>query len=155
MTDVQEQGDAPAEAEAFTAEERAAMQQRAAELRTTKRRGKGVAKAAADLQDVLDAIAAMEPADRAIAERLHALVTAEAPQLAPKTWYGFPAYARDGRIVAFLQPAAKFSTRYATLGFTDEARLDEGIMWPTSFALAELTDANAAAVEELVRRAAG
>ncbi|HEY8591002.1 MAG TPA: DUF1801 domain-containing protein, partial [Naasia sp.] len=142
MTDVQEQGDSRATAEEFTAEERAAMKQRAAELRKAKSRAKGAGKAAADLQDVLDAIAAMEPADRAIAERLHAIVTATAPELAPKTWYGFPAYARDGKIVAFYQPAAKFKTRYPTLGFNDEARLDDGTMWPTAYAITEMTDAN-------------
>ncbi len=102
---------------------------------------------------VLAAIAAMPEPDRAMAERLHAIVKASAPDLSPKTWYGMPAYARDGKVVCFFQSAQKFKARYATLGFSDEANLDEGAMWPTSFALKELTDAEEARIAALVKRA--
>ena len=117
----------------FTAEERAAMKERAAELRAEGRKG---ARRADGLQAVLDAIAAMAPEDRALAERVHVAVTTTAPQLAPKTWYGMPAYAdADGKVVVFFQDAGKFKARYATLGFNDAAKLDDGDFWPTSFAL--------------------
>jgi uncharacterized protein YdhG (YjbR/CyaY superfamily) len=134
----------------FTDEERAAMKERAKELeaeaRATKSRAKGES-------DVLAKIAEMEEPDRAMAERLHAIITASAPDLSPKTWYGMPAYAKDGKVICFFQAAKKFDTRYATLGFNDTAKLDEGVMWPTAFALKELTAAEEARIVELVRKA--
>ena len=137
---------------AFTAEERSAMKERASELkadaRATKDRAEGE-------RDVLAKIAEMRPADRDMAERLHALVQARAPYLVPKTWYGMPAYARDGKVVCFFQSAQKFSTRYATLGFSDEARLDHGGMWPTAFALSNWTPADDLTIGALVKQAAG
>lgn len=105
--------------------------------------------------DVLAKIAEMDEADRTIAERIHAIVKASAPQLVPKTWYGMPAYARDDRVVCFVQPAAKFKARYATLGFSDLAKLDEGSIWPTSYALTKLTKSDEARIAALVKRAAG
>jgi uncharacterized protein YdhG (YjbR/CyaY superfamily) len=128
--------------EGFTAEERAAMKQRAQEL-----------KAAAGESEVLAKIAEMEEADRVLAERLHAIITTSAPELAPRTWYGMPAYAKDGHVVCFFQSAQKFKTRYATLGFSDQAHLDEGAMWPTAFALTELTAAEEARIGALVKQA--
>jgi uncharacterized protein YdhG (YjbR/CyaY superfamily) len=123
------------ESAGFTAEERAAMKERAAELRAEGKKG---AKKADGLTAVLDAIAAMAPEDRALAERVHVAVTETAPGLAPKTWYGMPAYAdADGKVVVFFQDAGKFKARYATLGFNDTAKLDDGDFWPTSFALAD------------------
>ena len=134
----------------FTAEERAAMQERARELKAASRsRGSKVDGAS----DLLAKIAEMPTADRALAERLHALITASAPDLAPKTWYGMPAYARDGKVVCFFQSADKFKARYATFGFSDEAHLDDGAMWPTSFALKELTPADEARIGALVKKA--
>jgi len=103
--------------------------------------------------DVLAKIAEMAPADRALAERIHAIVKATAPQLVSRTWYGMPAYAKDGNVVCFFQPGQKFKTRYATLGFSDKAQLDEGAMWPNSYALTELTAADEARITELVKRA--
>lgn len=138
----------------FTAEERAAMKARAAELKAEERRSKATDKAAAAEQDVLDKIAEMPAPDRVLAENLHALVKATAPELAPKTWYGMPAYARDGKIVCFFQAAAKFDARYATLGFNDAASLDDGDMWPTAFALIEWTPAVEKSVTALVKKAA-
>ncbi|GAA3697660.1 DUF1801 domain-containing protein [Arthrobacter ginkgonis] len=135
----------------FSEAERAAVKERAEELRAEGRGGK---KKADDLQSVLDKIAEMPEPDRTLAERIHAIVSAAAPELAPKTWYGMPAYARDGKVVCFFQAAAKFEARYATLGFNDPANLDEGTMWPTSFAITDLTDADVKKIEELVRRAA-
>lgn len=135
----------------FTEEERAAMQARAAELKAESRASKSRADGE---RDVLAKIAEMPEPERAMATRLHAIITASVPALAPKTWYGMPAYARDGKIVCFFQSAQKFSTRYATLGFSDAANLDEGAMWPTSFALKELTAAAEARIVELVQRAA-
>ena len=129
----------------FTAEERAAMKERAQEL---KRAGKTDGES-----DVLAKIAEMPEPDRAMAERLHALVKANAPALSPRTWYGMPAYARGGDAVCFFQGAHKFKARYATLGFSDKARLDEGAMWPTSFALKELTAAEEARIAALVKKA--
>ena len=131
----------------FTAEERAAMKERARELKASKNK--------ADWEsDVLAKIAEMPKADRAMAERIHAIVKANAPGLSPKTWYGMPAYARDdGKIVCFFQSADKFKARYATFGFSDEAKLDEGGMWPTSFALKELTAAEEKRIGELVKKA--
>ena len=135
-------------------QERAAVKQRAAELRAEARRQKAADKVAAAAQDALDAIAAMPDDERAIAERIHALVAEHAPRLAPKTWYGFPAYAReDGTVVAFFQPGAKFGTRYSTLGFQDGARLDDGSLWPTSFAVTTVDAAAEATIADLLRRA--
>jgi uncharacterized protein YdhG (YjbR/CyaY superfamily) len=140
----------------FTAEERAAMRQRAAELKAQERKGKTTAeRQAMERQDLLDAIAAMEDADRAIAARLDEIVTSVAPQLASKTWYGFPAYTRAGKVVLFFKPAAKFKDRYATLGFETNAQLDDGQMWPTSYAILSLTAKDEERIAELVRRAAG
>jgi len=140
----------------FTAEERAAMKERAAELRAQKGRTKGAAKAAAELQDLLDAIEKLpDDADRALAERLHVVITEAAPQLAPKTWYGMPAYALDGKVLVFVQPASKFDTRYTTLGFNDTAQLDDGAMWPASFAITSLGPAEQKTITELVQRAIG
>ncbi len=137
----------------FTAEERAAMKERAAELRTEGRKG---AKKADGLQAVLDRIAAMPPEDRALAERVHVTVTAAAPGLSPKTWYGMPAYANaDGKVVVYFQDAAKFKARYATLGFNDTAALDDGDMWPVAYALRAWSPQVEKTVERLVRAAAG
>jgi uncharacterized protein YdhG (YjbR/CyaY superfamily) len=134
---------------AFTDEERAAMQEHAREQQAA-RRGQADGEG-----EVRARIAEMPEADRVLAERVHALITAAAPALAPRTWYGMPAYARAGKVVCFFQSAAKFKSRYATLGFSDEAHLDEGAMWPTSFALTELTAAGEATISALVKKAAG
>jgi uncharacterized protein YdhG (YjbR/CyaY superfamily) len=136
----------------FTAEERAAMKERARELKAEARRRPG-AKQADGEGDVLAKIAEMPEPDRALAERLHALIKASAPGLSPRTWYGMPAYARDGEVVCFFQSARKFKARYATLGFSDKAELDEGAMWPTSFALKEMTAAEEERIVALVKRA--
>ncbi|SEM39369.1 iron chaperone [Streptacidiphilus jiangxiensis] len=142
-------------ATSFSAEERAAMKDHAAELRTAARRGARATKADGEA-DVLAKIAEMADTDRALAERVHALVRSAAPGLAPKLWYGMPAYARDGKTVCFFQSAEKFKARYATLGFNDPARLDDGSLWPTAFALtADLTAADEERIADLVRRAAG
>ena len=133
----------------FTDDERGAMKERAKELKTGARRG-----AKADTEsDVLAKIAEMSESDRVIAERLHAVIKANAPVLTSKLWYGMPAYARAGKVVCFFQSAAKFKTRYATLGFSDEANLDEGAMWPTYFALTELTADDEARIGALVKQA--
>jgi uncharacterized protein YdhG (YjbR/CyaY superfamily) len=137
--------------ERFTAEERDAMKERAREVKAEARRG---AERADGERDVLAKIAEMPEADRAMAERIHAIVKASAPGLSPKTWYGMPAYARDGKIVCFFQAADKFKARYATFGFNDDAHLDEGNMWPTSWALTGLTAADEARIGELVKKAA-
>jgi uncharacterized protein YdhG (YjbR/CyaY superfamily) len=135
----------------FTDEERAAMRERVQELKAAARKGAGKA----DEEDaVLAKIAAMPKPDRIMAERIHAIMKASAPELAPRLWYGMPAYAKDGKVVCFFQDAQKFKTRYATLGFSDKANLDEGNMWPNPFALKELTAADAERIGELVRRAA-
>jgi len=134
----------------FTDDERAAMRERARELKAEARASKD---RAAGESDVLAKIAEMDGPDRALAERLHAIVTASAPGLSPKTWYGMPAYARDGKVVCFFQSAGKFKSRYATLGFSDEANLDEGAMWPTSFALEKMTAADEARIAALLKRA--
>jgi uncharacterized protein YdhG (YjbR/CyaY superfamily) len=134
----------------FTDDERAAMKERARELKAEARASKD---RAAGESDVLAKIAEMDGPDRALAERLHAIVTASAPALSPKTWYGMPAYARDGKVVCFFQSAGKFKSRYATLGFSDEANLDEGAMWPTSFALKKMTATDEARIAALVKRA--
>ena len=131
----------------FTPEERAAMKERAREL-------KAAASAEEAERDVLEKIAEMPGADRAMAERLHAIVKKAAPGLAPRTWYGMPAYAKDGKVVCFFQSAEKFKSRYATLGFSDAANLDDGAMWPTSFALTELTPEIEARIGALVMKAA-
>ncbi|MFJ5598996.1 iron chaperone [Micromonospora parva] len=139
------------ESDGFTAEERAAMKERAAELRAEGRKG---AKKADGLQAVLDRIAQMEPEDRALAERVHVTVTAAAPDLTPKTWYGMPAYANaDGKIVVFFQDSGKFNYRYSTLGFQDTANLDDGDMWPASYALQKWSPAVEKKITELVRAA--
>jgi uncharacterized protein YdhG (YjbR/CyaY superfamily) len=134
----------------FTDEERAAMKERAQEVKAEARRD---ADRAAGESDVLAKIAEMKGNDRAMAERIHAIVKASAPALSPKTWYGQPAYAKDGKIVCFFQPAAKFKSRYATFGFNDTANLDKGAMWPTYFALKELTAAEEAKIAALVKKA--
>lgn len=139
----------------FTADERAAMKEHAAETRKAARRGSAADKAAEAARDVLAKIAELSGADRAIAERVHAVVTAAAPQLAPKLWYGMPAYALDGKNVCFFQSAEKFKARYATLGFNDPAKLDDGAMWATAFALTELTPEVEARIAALVQRAVG
>jgi uncharacterized protein YdhG (YjbR/CyaY superfamily) len=134
----------------FTAEERAAVKARARELKAEARASKNRAEGERDL---LAAIAAMPGPDRALAERIHALITASAPDLWPKTWYGMPAYAKDGKVVCFFKSADKFKSRYATLGFSDQANLDDGAMWPTEFALKELTAADEAKIAALVQKA--
>ena len=133
---------------AFTEEERDAMKERAKETRRA-------SKAADGEQDLLAKIAEMGDDDRAMAERIHAIVTQTAPELAPKTWYGQPAYAKAGKVVVFFQAASKFKTRYATLGFSEDANLDDGTMWPTSFALASLTAADEKRIADLVKKAVG
>jgi uncharacterized protein YdhG (YjbR/CyaY superfamily) len=134
----------------FTAEERAAMKERARELKAEARAQKD--KAAGE-SDLLAKIAEMPKPDRAMAERLHAIVKSNAPSLSPKTWYGMPAYARDGKVVCFFTPASKFNSRYATFGFNDIANLDDGAIWPTSFALTELTAAAEERIAALVKQA--
>ena len=138
--------------EGFTDEERAAMRERAKEQRAEARANKNRAEGESA---VLAKIAEIQEPDHAMAERLHEIVKASAPTLSPKTWYGMPAYAKDGKVVCFFQSAQKFKSRYATLGFSDKANLDEGVMWPTSFALKELTAAEGAKIGGLVKRAAG
>jgi uncharacterized protein YdhG (YjbR/CyaY superfamily) len=135
----------------FTEDERAAMKERAREAKAEARRGKG--KSADGEADVLARIAEMPEPDRTMATRVHAIVTASAPALVPKTWYGMPAYARDGKVVCFFQSAHKFKSRYATLGFSDQANLDDGGMWPTSFALSELSEAAEKRIAALVKQA--
>jgi len=130
----------------FTAEERAAMRERAKELKASEGRADGE-------KDVLAKIAEMPKADRVMAERLHSLVKSTAPDLAPRTWYGMPAYAKDGKVVCFFQSAHKFKSRYATLGFSDNSNLDQGVMWPTSFALKDLTAAEEKKIRALVKKA--
>ncbi len=134
----------------FTAEERAAMKERARELKAAERAG---ASRADGERDVLAKISEMPEPDRSMAERLHAIIRSNAPELSPRTWYGMPAYASDGKVVCFFQGAQKFKTRYATLGFSDSANLDEGAMWPTAFALKNLTAAEEARIGALVRKA--
>jgi uncharacterized protein YdhG (YjbR/CyaY superfamily) len=130
----------------FTAEERAAMRERAREQKAAAGKADGES-------DVLAKIAEMPEADRVMAERLHALIKATAPDLTPRTWYGMPAYAKDGKVLCFFQSAQKFKSRYATLGFSDTANLDEGAMWPTSFALKKMTAAEEATIGALVKKA--
>lgn len=137
----------------FSAAERAAMKQRAEELRSAKG-VKGAAKRERENQACLDTIAELEGTDRQIAERFHVIVAEEAPHLDAKTWYGFPSYALDGDVVMFLQPSSKFDTRYTTIGFNEQAQLDDGAFWATSFAVLEVTNAVDAKLRDLVRRAA-
>jgi hypothetical protein len=138
----------------FTDEERAAMKERAQELKAEARRGTRANKNKADGEsDVLAKIAEMKGSDRAMAKRLHAIIKASAPSLSSRTWYGMPAYAKDGKVVCFFQSAQKFKSRYATLGFSDAANLDEGAIWPTSFALKEMTAAEEARIGALVKKA--
>ncbi|MER7977622.1 DUF1801 domain-containing protein [Streptomyces sp. NPDC095817] len=141
--------------EGFTAEERAAMKDHAQELKKAARRGSSADKAAEALRDVLAKIAEMPDADRVMAERVHAVVTRSAPVLAPKLWYGMPAYALDGKVVCFFQSAEKFKARYATLGFSDQAKLDDGPMWASAFALTDVTDAVEKRIEAFVKQAVG
>jgi uncharacterized protein YdhG (YjbR/CyaY superfamily) len=136
----------------FTDDERDAIKERAQELKAETRRGPRAGKADGE-SDVLAKIAEMQGSDRAMAKKLHAIVKASAPDLSPKTWYGMPAYAKDGKVVCFFQSAQKFKTRYATLGFSDEANLDAGAMWPVTFALKELTAGEEARIGALVKAA--
>ena len=133
-------------------EERGAMKERTRELKSEARRGRRAGKADGE-RDLLAKIAEMPEPDRVMAERVHAVVTASAPALSPKTWYGMPAYAKDGRVVCFFQAASKFRSRYATFGFNDSANLDDGAMWPVAFALTGLTAADEARIAELVKKA--
>ena len=153
MKDTQKSDKSPAAvdkpAEEWTDEERAAMKERSQELKAARRRAKKVDEEGA----VLAKIAEMPESDRIMAERLHDLIKTRAPALSPKLWYGMPAYAKDGKIVCFFQSAQKFKSRYATFGFNDDAKLDEGTMWPTSFALTELTTADEARIGALVKKA--
>jgi uncharacterized protein YdhG (YjbR/CyaY superfamily) len=134
----------------WTSEERAAMQEHAKEMKAAARRGRAAADGEAD---VLAKIAEMPESDRVMAERIHAVIKASAPDLSPKTWYGMPAYAKDGKVVCFFQAADKFKARYATFGFNDDANLDEGAMWPTSWALTKLTATDEAKIGVLVKKA--
>ena len=142
--------DKSAASESFSDVEKAAMKERAKELKAEARANKNKAEGESD---VLAKIAEMPEPDRAIAQRIHEVVTANAPELMPRTWYGMPAYTRDGKVVCFYQSAAKFDTRYGTLGFNDTAHLDDGSMWPTAYALMELNDAVEAKIVELVKKA--
>jgi uncharacterized protein YdhG (YjbR/CyaY superfamily) len=136
----------------FTAEERAAMKDHATELKNAARRGAKATKADGE-SDVLAKIAEMPEPDRVMAERLHAIVQAAAPDLTPRTWYGMPAYAKDDKVILFFKCASKFKTRYATIGFSDKANLDEGAMWPTDYALMRLTSAEEKRIAELIKKA--
>ena len=153
MTDMQKSAKGAAATEkkfeGFTDDEKGAMKERARELKAAAARGKEADEESA----VLAKIAEMPEPDRALAERLHGVITASAPTLAPKLWYGMPAYAKDGKVVCFFQPAQKFKTRYSTFGFNDPANLDDGAMWPTAFALTELTAADEERIGALVKRA--
>ncbi len=142
--------DSQKSAKGFTDQEKSAMRERVKELKAEAR---SRADEAAGESDLLAKIAEMIKPDRAMAKRIHAVIKGSAPDLSPKTWYGMPAYAKDGKIVCFFQPAAKFKTRYATFGFNDAAKLDDGAMWPTAFALTKLTAADEARIGDLVKRA--
>lgn len=137
----------------FTAEERAAMKERAKEMKAEASRAKGSKDKSDGERDVLAKIAEMQGSDQTMARRVHAIVKDAAPDLSPRTWYGMPAYARDGKVICFFQSAEKFKARYATIGFSDDAKLDEGAMWPTSFALTKLTAAEEAKISALVKKA--
>jgi uncharacterized protein YdhG (YjbR/CyaY superfamily) len=154
MKDTQKSAKSPTDKkfEGFTDEERGAMKDRAQELKAATRPGPRAAKSDGE-SDVLAKISEMPEPDRAIGERLHAVIKASAPALSPRLWYGMPAYAKDGKVVCFFQSAQKFNTRYATFGFNDEANLDEGAMWPTAFALTELTADDEARIGALVKKA--
>jgi uncharacterized protein YdhG (YjbR/CyaY superfamily) len=142
----------PKSYDGFTEDERDAMKERAKELKATSRRG---TKEQDNEPEVLAKIAEMSAGDRDIAERLHKLIRTNAPDLAPRLWYGQPAYARDGKVVCFFQPSEKFKTRYSTLGFSDQAHLDDGTMWPSAYALTKLTAADEKKIVALVKKAAG
>ena len=156
MNDATQSGNSSADnkktPQAFTADERAAMKERAKEVRGAARRSQRPTKED-DENEVLAKIAEMRESDRAIAERLHSVITANAPTLSPKLWYGMPAYARDGKLICFFQPAQKFKTRYATLGFNDSAHLDDGALWPVAYALTAVTAAAEARLAALVKQA--
>ena len=144
MTETKKSAKRTGEADAWTEDEKSAMRERARELKAGKADGE---------RDILAKIAEMPPSDRSMAERIHAIVKASAPTLTSRTYYGMPAYAKDGKVICFFQPAAKFKARYATFGFNDDANLDEGSMWPTSWALKELTPADEAQIAALVKKA--
>jgi uncharacterized protein YdhG (YjbR/CyaY superfamily) len=153
MSDTQKPAGSDEKFEGLSDDERAAMKERTKELKTQARRGGRAGKADGEAE-VLAKIAELPEPDRVLAQRLHQLITASAPALAPKTWYGMPAYAKDGKIVCFFQAAAKFKSRYATLGFDVAARLDEGTMWPTAFAVTALSAADEDRIAALVKKAA-
>ncbi|MEQ4716605.1 DUF1801 domain-containing protein [Nonomuraea sp. B19D2] len=153
QTSAKNTGAADEKYDGFTEEERAAMKERARELKASARRGSRAAKPDAE-SEVLAKIAEMEEEDRVLAERIHEIVKASAPALSPKLWYGMPAYARDGKVVCFFQSAQKFKARYATLGFNDPANLDDGTMWPTAFALTKMTAADEERIAALIKKAA-
>jgi len=152
MKDTQKSAKSTKKFEGFTDEERGAMKDRVQEMKAAAGRGPRADKADGE-SDVLAKIAEMKESDRAMAKRLHAVIKASAPALSPRLWYGMPAYAKDGKVVCFFQSAQKFKTRYATFGFSDEANLDEGAMWPTAFALTKLTAADEARIGALVKKA--
>ncbi|MDL2080364.1 DUF1801 domain-containing protein [Streptomyces sp. GXMU-J15] len=153
MTSTRQTADRDSDTQEWTAQERAAMKERAKEVKASSRRTSRAEKEAQDRAAVLEKIGEMGESDRELAERVHAVVTSTAPELAPKLWYGMPAYARNGKVVCFFQSAQKFNSRYAMLGFSDTAALDEGNMWPTYFALARLTPADETRIAELVSKA--
>jgi len=142
----------PKTSKGFTDDERAAMKDRVQELKAEARRGSGADKEDGE-RDLLAKIAEMQEPDRSMAKRLHAIITAAAPALSPRTWYGMPAYAKDGKVLCFFQSAQKFKSRYATFGFSDTANLDDGALWPVAFALKDLTTAEEARIGALVKRA--
>jgi uncharacterized protein YdhG (YjbR/CyaY superfamily) len=152
-TSARSAGTSNTKSKGFTDDEKAAMQERARELKAEARRGKGSSTADGE-GDLLAKIAEMNGSDREIGERIHAIVMAAAPDLSPRTWYGMPAYAKDGKVLCFFQSAEKFKARYATFGFNDVARLDAGTMWPTAFALTEWTAATEKKIARLVKKAA-
>jgi uncharacterized protein YdhG (YjbR/CyaY superfamily) len=145
----------PKKSDGFSDDEKAAMKERARELKKEARQAKGAVRKADGESDVLEKIAEMTGTDRTMARKLHALMKAHAPELSPKTWYGMPAYARNGKVVCFFQSAQKFKSRYATLGFSDQANLDDGDMWPTAFALKKLTPSEEKQIIALVQKAVG
>ena len=149
MKDTQTPAKGTASTEIWSDEEKGAMKAHAKEMKAAARRGED---RAAGEADVLAKIAEMPESDRIMAERLHALITATAPELAPKTWYGMPAYAKDGKLICFFKSADKFKSRYATFGFEENAKVDDGTMWPTSWGLTKLTDADAAKIAALVKK---
>jgi uncharacterized protein YdhG (YjbR/CyaY superfamily) len=152
MKDTEKPAKSTGKAPRFTDEERAAMRERGQELKAAARRGSRASKADGE-SDLLAKIAEMQESDRAMAKQLHAIIQASTPDLSPTTWYGMPAYAKDGKVVCFFQSSQKFKTRYATLGFSDKANLDDGAMWPVYYALAEITAADEARITALVQKA--